>query len=123
MTNQERDKGPYNCSIWRIQNGKPLSVQAGRFVNGKIIASAGKWTGDNGLPAYHDAFVAEARTFCGEPCTIVVTATTSGVLDACRLSHEKAYHAAARNIVQIFGAVNLPGLVQVDAVYPATSMG
>ena len=111
-----RDDGAYNVTIWRVQDGKAFSCQAGRFVDGRIIRSASSWTSDNGLPAYHDVFVRDAATFGGEPCTIVVTRGTDGMRDAIGKSHASAYARAARHTLAFFGHVNLPGLVQVDAV-------
>ncbi len=115
----KRDEGAYNVTIWRVQDGKPFAVQAGRFVDGKIVRAAGKWTSDNGLAAYHDAFVRDQGTFGGEPLTIVVTRGTEGFRDAIGVRSEamgKVYARAARHTLAYFGSVNLPGLVQVDAI-------
>jgi hypothetical protein len=117
----KRDEGAYNVTIWRVQGGKAFACQAGRFVDGRIVRSAGKWTSDNGLAAYHDAFVRDAGTFGGEPCTIVVTRGTDGMRDAIGKSHASAYARAARSTLAYFGHVNLPGLVSVDAIQGTTA--
>ena len=116
MTNPARDTGSYNACVWRIQGGKPISVQAARFVDGRILRTAGTWNHDNGLPAYHAGFVAAHETFAGEPCTIVVTAGVEGMVEAMRMSFAKAYARASKRTLGVFGFVNMPGLVQMDAV-------
>ncbi len=101
--NPNRDKGPYNATVWRIQDGKVFSTQAARFVDGKIIAASGHWTSDNSLPEYHDGFLARMQWFGGEPVSVVVTETVNGMLDACTMPASDAFASHEKRTLAVFG--------------------
>lgn len=95
MKTTTRDAGSYNVSIWRVgEDGAPISVQAGRFVDGKVIRAGGSWTGDNGTEAYHAPFIASMSRFCGQACKVVVTGGTQGVIDSTRMRIKQAFERA-----------------------------
>lgn len=104
--------GSYNVTIWRVDavTGKVISVQAGEydFEAGKIRRSAGKWSAFAGTDAYHAELISELSSFAGEPCDVVVTRGTSGLLEALRVSFQKAYARHEDAIVVRFDAQAVP---------------
>jgi hypothetical protein len=81
----------YNAAAWRIDaTGKPISVVAVEFVNGKVHSVAGHFANLQGV-TYHERFLQDRGSFCGEPCQIVVTDDPNAVLHAMRGSFGEVF--------------------------------
>lgn len=100
--------GGYNVTIWRVDTvtGKVVSVQAGEYdyEAGLILRAGGKWSAFAGTDAYHAELIAELSSFAGEPCDVVVTRGTEGLLYALRVSFSKAYALHGDRVVARFDA-------------------
>lgn len=104
-TTTARANGEYNVTIWRLDSAtrEVISVCVGLFENGKILRASGTWTGDNGLPAFHDAYVRENTQFCGKQCVLVLTHGTEGMKSAMRASFKDAFKRHRMGLVGVFG--------------------
>jgi hypothetical protein len=90
--NMERSNHTYNATSIGYADGRVCCVGMVQVVDGRVLRSNGLWTTDNGLPAYHDQWVARIPSFVER--TDVVLDGGRAYVDSIRLGFDKAAAAA-----------------------------